>query len=346
MKTKFCPFCGKELPEEMTFCLYCMNKLAPEEQIYNTIVHKKSKAPIIITAVVIIIIISGLICFFLFSKILGRNDKQTFSDIETNTVTETDSEIETDIKANTKTNETEIDLTEYKGIWRDKDDDTLTLNITAVDKNIIYLDLSRVYGTDNNPRYVGIENVVATVEENKAEFSFGNDGWGNQGIGSLTFYDGKVNVYTSLTVKEESAPIGLEVNATLTEHKFVGIILDSYLTRDYSEIINALSKQTSSPIYGEMGDIYYTHGEVSVCVDEQQGYIRQIDIDYTNAEDKTKYSISFVDGTYTYEQVKKQMGEPYSGGTDDLGYYYKQGFIRFYFDENKTIKEISYFLPM
>ncbi len=38
---KACPHCGKELPEEMRFCPYCMHKLIPEQTVIGTPSHRR-----------------------------------------------------------------------------------------------------------------------------------------------------------------------------------------------------------------------------------------------------------------------------------------------------------------
>ena len=41
---KKCPFCSKDIPDEMTFCLYCMNKLTDEKKVENINPKPKKKA--------------------------------------------------------------------------------------------------------------------------------------------------------------------------------------------------------------------------------------------------------------------------------------------------------------
>ena len=59
---KHCPYCGKELPEEMQFCPYCMKKLIAEQPVAGTAVKKRLPGwPIIVGGVAVLVVVCALV---------------------------------------------------------------------------------------------------------------------------------------------------------------------------------------------------------------------------------------------------------------------------------------------
>lgn len=59
---KHCPYCGKELPEEMQFCPYCMKKLITEQPVAGTPVKKRLlRWPVIVGGIVVLAVVCALV---------------------------------------------------------------------------------------------------------------------------------------------------------------------------------------------------------------------------------------------------------------------------------------------
>lgn len=59
---KHCPYCGKELPEEMQFCPYCMKKLIAEQPVAGMPVKKRLLGwPIIVGGIVVLAVVCALV---------------------------------------------------------------------------------------------------------------------------------------------------------------------------------------------------------------------------------------------------------------------------------------------
>lgn len=98
---KFCPYCGKELPDEMDFCLYCMKKLTKEIEINTTgkTFKIRSKQIIYIPMVIIITIIVVVLGINIKKNSLNKsseainNSKITSSNIQKNKNTITSNKV-------------------------------------------------------------------------------------------------------------------------------------------------------------------------------------------------------------------------------------------------------------
>lgn len=110
MNTKKCPSCGKDLPEELNFCPYCMEKLVAE----NTLTPLKRKKQeiskktliIIISAVLLLAACAAavlMIKYFKSDKPIVGDEKQTGTDsVAVGTVANTGNSTNRDETSNTK----------------------------------------------------------------------------------------------------------------------------------------------------------------------------------------------------------------------------------------------------
>lgn len=90
---KSCPHCGKELPEEMQFCPYCMEKFVKETPV-SAPTQKPRRRWWLWLIVVAVVLLLGLLAWFLWPT-------DTSIDTDTNTPTATDTDTETNSTSDT-----------------------------------------------------------------------------------------------------------------------------------------------------------------------------------------------------------------------------------------------------
>lgn len=116
-----CPFCGKELPLEATFCPYCVHKLHVEEdkKEESFVIKKINWQSILICTVitaVVIVILSVISDRFLFADLNGRTSK--------NVAIEGDNKSNTDDKQSDKNHSGETDYYDTNEIVNDTPKET------------------------------------------------------------------------------------------------------------------------------------------------------------------------------------------------------------------------------
>ena len=83
---KTCPSCGKDLPDEASFCVYCMTQLSPTTDVKpSATVSRKNKLSTVIIAVLLALVaaLSVAVAVLAQSRSAGLTAPQNYSDLET-----------------------------------------------------------------------------------------------------------------------------------------------------------------------------------------------------------------------------------------------------------------------
>ncbi len=329
---KQCPFCKKELPDELEFCPYCMQKLNQVREFSSVSIKPKSSKKFLIAAFVsIIILITASVTIWYFSV----SNKNLPSSDATASLTVSE----------------QTDYSGYIGIWQSKDITTqnaeqqleggTTLEIITVKDSVIRFNLTKTSDYPNQ-RIAQLSNITAEIIDNVVSFSFSDDGWGNRGTGKLTF--SKDEIYAEVTVLEENSTAQWNIAMTSYLTKREDTIQDmdmNYLLEDFNEIRDIFGEETASP-QENMYDFSISHyfEELTVNVNQDNNRIMSFSVTYDPAGNKERYHFKGINGNSTLEDVIKIMGQPVLNTVNENGeivYGIKNGFIKFYFDDNMNV---------
>ncbi len=204
MNMKKCHYCGKEIHENASFCLYCMSKLIDTESVpkkkCNTLKPKK-----------FLIISITLIVSLLLYIIIVYAKKNNSGDVKS-----------------TENVASSIDYSAYIGTWYSKEinepDDIYTdggsaVQIFSIDDRIAEISLSTVQSAPMN-RVATTDKIYGEVNGNVIKFHFQNDGWMSSGDGTVTLLNDTIYTEVIYTYKESSALWSLD-------HSNIFYLLDS-----------------------------------------------------------------------------------------------------------------------
>lgn len=336
-----CPVCKKEIAEEANFCPYCMTKFTHDNNEKNVIPEKRGNRQktliIILLIAVVVMLFVLLMVFYNYNKKsdLKKDVIGTSGNMENNTVSNT---IQTEnIESTTGATESEsvtenVDYTKYYGMWNDKSgngvnvetDGGVELQIQVVAGNRITFELTTCQAPPAN-RVASIENVNSVIEDNKAEFTFSDDGWGNSGMGYLEFRENEIYVKCEITSYNADAMWDLNIDSVLTKDGTKKCYFKGWVDGYVSKMIEKLGlddvKTTNS--YDIGGFEIYSNSKESIVlkVGRDDGIIYEIDIYYDRMEDigdKKKYGYcEGVEYGSSYKQIEANSEQIVSSQTSE-----------------------------
>ena len=350
---KRCPFCGKELPEEMSFCPYCMNKLDSVTEVSPTPVRKKSKKPLIVAlAFVVCLIGAGAVLRGILSQ-TGTVDTPP-----SQTTSTAPSPTPENISQASSTDTDNVDYSSYIGVWQSSDDIAAnleeqkegftSLEIITIKNGVIRFNLTKTSDAPQQ-RIAILSNITAEIIDNVVSFSFEDDGWGNSGTGKMTLSPEEIYVVTRLLESNPMAMWNISGCFYLTRRNDSVHDLDmNYLLMDFSEARNNFgeeSREQEVNLYDASQSHFYQ--ELTVDVNPDNNLIVRFSVDYSAADNKKRYQFRGVDGNSTLEDIISCMGQPVLNlvnETGEVGYGIQNGFIKFSLDDNLNVTGFYAFL--
>ena len=377
-----CPKCKSDLPDEASFCPYCMTKFGEVEDLNfgTNLTGNKKKKIITISAigVLILVILTVVLLKFVFSeqdsvnsKNDGTNTSQSDGDKadvnmpddatgnDTDDIPNADNE-----SASGNQGETALDINAetFCGTWYNKDfegeDPELeggnVLKIISINKDKVVFDLAS-YQEPSGMRVAEIMGVEADIEDGKAEFVFRDDGWGNGGIGTLIFFEDKVCVNIKLTMinSESLWQLGADTEFKKVDEGYVNDTVDFY---GLVGMDIAVAKERLKGIGCELQDGAYkgSYQYEGIVIDTLDDVIVTVYVDYTMLPDGYRERLNFftkVNGNADYEDMETRLGKP--ADTWVLGPWYVSTFKvpeqeGVFFDiafEEGVVSYIKYYLP-
>lgn len=330
MNTKYCPKCGKELPQEAVFCPYCMTKLIDVKTGKDFKVKKKNYAlPFVIIAAAVLII-AAVVVLFVF---MGNSN----TDIQV-----------TQPSANTD----EINYSNYIGLWSDKDNDidSVTdnggnlLEIISVKDDVVRFTFTKISSAPDN-RIARISNVTSKIIDGTGTFTFDDDNWQNSGTGKIKFIDDEIYLETNITNRSEYSmwDIGGSFYLVKSDKSLTDFKNYNYIGSDFDEVKRFFGEETQEKVSIENIEIHYFSG-IQVQVNKRTNLIVAIYIDYSGVPmSKSNLCYGEIDGNSTYDDVYRVLGEPsYNNISNNfVTYTTKNGTLIFYFDDNMYVKAFS-----
>ena len=336
---KQCPFCKKELPDELEFCPYCMQKLNQVQEIFPESVKPKSSKSFFMKAIAsILVLVFTAVAIWLFVDTYRKS-----------------------ISSDTSTSSTvsdQADYSDYVGVWQSKEitsqnveqqlEGGTTLEIITVKDSVIRFNLTKTSAYPNQ-RIAQLNNVTAEIIDNVVSFSFSDDGWGNSGTGKLKL--SKDEIYAEVTILEENSSAQWNIAMTSYLSRREDTIQDmdmNYLLEDFNQIRDIFGEETASP-QENMYDSSISHyfEELTINVNPYNNRIMSFSVNYDPAGNKERYHFKGINGNSTLEDVIKIMGQPVLNTVNqngEIGYSIKNGFIKFYIDANMNVTGFLAFL--
>lgn len=201
---KRCKYCGQEIHENASFCLYCMKKLIDTESVPKKKCNALKLKKFLIICITLIVAL--LLCIFIVYAKKNNSD---------------------DVKS-TENAVSSIDYSAYIGTWYSKEitepDDIYTdggsaVQIFSIDDRIAEISLSTVQSAPMN-RVATTDKVYGEVNGNVIKFHFQNDGWMSSGDGTITLLNDTIYAEVIYTYKDSSALWSLD-------HADIFYLLDS-----------------------------------------------------------------------------------------------------------------------
>lgn len=309
-----CAKCNSELPEEASFCPYCMTQLGDViDYSSNYKKERKIKSKLIILGFLVL----GVIIF-----VLGKNQ-------DSDTTKNKDEEPTVSVDTNKNTVDKEIDAKNdwefvpelYCGTWYNEDfsgespelEGGMVLNIISVNQDKIIFDLFS-YQKPPQSRIAQIYNVEANIVERTAEFVFRDDGWGNGGLGIITFLEDSVCISIKLTTVNSDSLWGMAVDKEFKKisDTYENDSVDFYglLGQNYVLVKDKLQGIGCELVKGAFEGAYDYEG-ISIFTKEDK--ITSIYVDYTMLPIGFRDSLNFstkINGNVEYDYIKLRFGEP------------------------------------
>lgn len=307
-----CPKCGKDLPETVSFCPYCMEKFAESDgaAAKGNKAVKNRKSLIIILAVLIVVVVAAIIIAVCTGMGGQAEDESSGADLET--------------VANRELSNPE----KYCGTWYNEDFDGESpeleggnvLKIISMNDSKVIFELGS-YQSPPNSRVAKITGIEADIVDGQAEFIFADDGWGNGGIGTMVFLEDEIYVNIKLTsVSSDSLwNIGNDVKFKKVSESyetdsidFMGVIGD-----DISVVSAMLGNLEYVVEETEGGKLYAFDG---IYVNVSENIVTSVMVDYTLLPQgyREKLCFSFgINGAADYDYIEKKLGSPVSTYEDD-----------------------------
>ncbi|MBQ3546269.1 MAG: zinc ribbon domain-containing protein [Lachnospiraceae bacterium] len=306
-----CPNCGKDLPDEIQFCPYCMEKFGDVKD-YNKskLVRKKNKFIAVVLAITVVIVVCLLVV--VLRNNVPKKEKQYKEDNPKNE----------NIISDNDTNNTDNESTplNYCGTWYNADfsgespelDGGSVLKIISMNDEKVIFDLG-TYQSPPASRIAEITGVEAEIIDGEAEFIFGNDGWGNGGIGKILFMDEEIYVNIKLTsVSSDSLwNIGTDVKFKKVEDVYINDTIDllGVLNSDIRVVETKLEKLVDE--FDELEeDVYGCEGITVITSNEK---VTSVKIEYENLLPGYRKWLCFsfgINGEASFDSVKNRLGTP------------------------------------
>lgn len=335
MNTKFCPYCGQELPEESVFCPYCMTKLI-DVQTGKPIKKNKKKYIIPITIIIVILFIVGAIVFFV------AKDSTQENQVSITTVNTTISDNTTELLKN--------DYSKYIGLWSDKGNNVENLKekggnlleIISVKGDIVRFTFTK---TSANGRIARICNVITKIIDNTGTFTFDDDCWQNSGTGKIKLNNDEIYIETNITYKNKEAmwDIGGSFYLTKTETSILDFESYNYIGEDFDTIKNKFGEERSCYYDDEAEADVHIYSGLSVYNNTETNEIIKITVSYSGTLSNSQICYGNINGNSSYDDVYSNLGEPlYNNLSQGYVEYIVDGnTLHFDFDENADLTSFS-----
>lgn len=335
MNTKFCPKCGKELPQESVFCPYCMTKLIDVKT--GSVIKVKKKnylIPILIILFTAILVLCAGVFFNFQDKFDSDNTKTTAESTSAETTAVID----------------DTDYSEYIGIWCDKNSsiDNMTenggnlLEIISVKDNAVRFTFTKTSSAPHN-RIARISNVTSEIIDNVGTFTFDNDNWLNSGTGKIKFLDDEIYLETTVLNSEDSNAmwnIGGSFYLTKSDSSIIDFKNYDYLNKDFDEVKNTFGEESAEVVSASDKWDIHTYSGFSVSVLKETNKIVSITVSYSsNQLAKSNLCYGNINGNSTYDDVYAELREPLYNNLSygDVSYLVNGNHIDFTFDENMNL---------
>lgn len=342
MKTKFCRYCGKELPAEAVFCPYCMNKLI-DVKTGAEIKNSKKK-----TLIILSIVISALAMVAL-GMALSMYNLDDIKDVDkvTQSITQTESN---NSVVDTQKLEKSINYSSYTGVWCDEgtNADSIALEggrmveIISVDDDQVRFTYTKISSAPHN-RIAIISNVNTQIVDGVGTFTFDDDGWGNIGTGKIKFLENEIYLEATINSKNESSmwDIGGQVYCTKDNETIFDLkVSESGIGKNFDEVKSMYGDEITDA-NNVINECYvHCYDGFMVYADMATNIVVGIEVDYSQPGfAKTSPCYGQINGNSNYDDVYKVHGEPNINRISDgyVQYNVEQGQLRYNFDSNLTV---------
>ena len=129
---KYCTFCGKQLPDEIQFCPYCMNKFVQETTIQtdDTLQNKSKYKKLLMVSALVALLIVGVILILLFVG-KAENNQELEDTVNQTTTFQTTTEVTTAVEPSSE-DETDVQSTDQQEIQNSTAGEVLNKNETDI----------------------------------------------------------------------------------------------------------------------------------------------------------------------------------------------------------------------
>lgn len=189
------------------------------------------------------------------------------------------------------------------------------LTIYSTDNDRMVFDLLS-YSGGEQPTVASLIGMEGQIEDKKVTFRFDDDGLGNRGEGYMLLSDEGIAVEITLadTVTGKDGIPQISTHSIAMNARFARISLPSSDGLDIRQLDTlekvqaAAGEQTADPVANKDGTTSYTYGMLQVTA-AADGAVKNIQVDYSASEEKSRYCYDCVDGTMNYEVIKTYFGE-------------------------------------
>ena len=319
---KHCTNCGKELPDEAQFCPYCMTRLTETVNVKKNHKHKKnagSGKKAVVAVVVILcaaVIAAGIFAFVKYGVPAIRGGSGN--------------------SQSAVSNGSGIDYESYTGVYFDSDNSAsssimetggIELRLLSYDDfdDSFELSLTLISAPPSN-RVAEISHIKAVADEDKARFTFEDDGWGNAGQGTITFQGNHVYLETVVTAGDPNAMWQLDI----TNQELIKMSVDNQYLRDLTELLPDIHT-AAYYLGGEVmpnqdieSYVLHTFADAEIYTYYGSDEIYRITLEYDTLEKKQKYKFGELNGFTKFSDIEDiTWGSTYMDG-DLIVYTYEK----------------------
>lgn len=267
MELKKCPKCKKELPIEARFCPYCMTKLIHENGKVS-IEKNHSKKKLYTTIVILLVIVcTELIGILFIAEVNNKKSNKAYNqqsvDSNTNKISKSGKNTSNDVSSNTAEN-----YSNYLGTWYANDVKDIKkeggekIEICKVTGDTIIFCVDKV--TADYTKIATIEYVRATLINGRAGFSYTDDGYGNDGYGTITLKNNKIHVQVDVNNADNVTGWDLIMDSDFYQKKKIDIkkqVDINGLTGQYLEDVKGMfGRRTKVTQDGQYAEYEYENG--------------------------------------------------------------------------------------